>query len=118
MSEAKTFEGWAVVELLGRVRVGGMVTEQTIAGVVLLRVDVPAAEHHPAFTRYYHPNALYSLCPTDEATARQVAKTNRHPPLEPWQLPVPAAQEVPRRVPYQSSDDEDPVDDFASDIEF
>jgi hypothetical protein len=87
MSEVKKFSGWAVVELMGHVRVAGMVTEETVAGVALLRVDCPEVEHHPAFTRYYHPNALYSLCPTDEATARLVAKTNRHPPLEPWQMP-------------------------------
>jgi len=91
MADTK-FEGWAVVDIMGHVRIAGQVREETVFGHAIIRVDVPAVEGHPAFTRYYHPQALYSLCPTDEPTARMVAKSQRHPPIERWQLPAnPAA---------------------------
>lgn len=80
--------GWAVVEIMGHVRVAGRVREETLFGSALIRVDVPAVDGHPAFTRYYHPQALYSLCPTDETTALAVARYARLPLLERWQLPV------------------------------
>src|SRR5262245_40087201 len=85
----RKYSGWTVLEIMGHVRVAGMVTEETVFGVALVRVDVPAVAGHPAFTRYYHPNSLYSMCPTDEATARLVAEHSRHPPIEPWMLPRP-----------------------------
>ena len=42
-SEQK-FEGFAIVELMGRNVIAGYVSEQVIAGAALLRVDVPATE--------------------------------------------------------------------------
>jgi hypothetical protein len=88
VNESPKFEGWAVVEIMGHVRIAGRVREETVFGVAMIRVDVPEIDGHPAFTRYYHPQALYSLCPSDETTARSVAQYQRHPPIERWQLPV------------------------------
>lgn len=108
MSEAK-FEGWAVVEIMGHVRIAGQVREETVFGAALIRVDVPAIDGHPAFTRFYHPQALYSLCPTDETTARAVAQTQRHPPIERWQLPQAAA--APAGGHIMDDDDAEDRDD-------
>lgn len=90
----RKYAGWTVLEIMGHVRIAGHVTEETIAGVALLRIDVPAVEGHAAFTRFYHPNSLYSMCPTDEATARAVAESNRHPPIQSWEMPRPKAKPV------------------------
>lgn len=86
MSESTKFDGWAVVEFMGHVRTAGYVSEQTIAGVAMLRVDVPetATGANDGFTRYWHPNALYSLSPVGESVARHVAANNREPPVRPW----------------------------------
>lgn len=44
---ADTFEGWAILELMGHRRLGGYIREQEIAGQAFLRIDVP---EHPAGT--------------------------------------------------------------------
>jgi hypothetical protein len=114
MSEPTKFEGWAVVEIMGHVRVAGQVREETVFGQAMIRVDVPAIDGHPAFTRYYHPQALYSLCPTDETTARHVAQHQRHPPIERWQLP----QVKPAAPASGHTGDDDQDDVFDDDSEF
>jgi hypothetical protein len=116
MSEPTKFEGWAVVEIMGHVRIAGRVREETQFGAAMIRVDVPAVDGHPAFTRYYHPQALYSLCPCDETTALSVAKHERHPPIERWQMPIltrPAAL-----ASGHTGDDDHQDDDFDDDSEF
>lgn len=42
--DAKVFEGWAIVELMGHRRLGGYVHEVELAGAAMLRIDVP---EHP-----------------------------------------------------------------------
>ena len=118
MAESTAFSGPAVVEIMGHVRVAGMVREETIFGQALIRVDVPAVDGHAAFTRYYHPQSLYSLCPCDEATMLAVAKHERHPPMERWQMPILAqAAERQRRAAIDDAEyeiDSHPDDEFDS----
>jgi hypothetical protein len=40
----QSFEGWAILELMGHRRLGGYVTEQQVGGVAFVRIDVP---EHP-----------------------------------------------------------------------
>lgn len=63
------FEHWALVELMGHQRIAGLVSEVTFAGKGFIRVDVPNAKGEPLFTRYYSPDAIYCVSPTD----RQIA---------------------------------------------
>lgn len=49
-SEAK-FESWAIVEVMGHSRYAGFVHEQSIGGASFVRVDVPAVEGRPEFTK-------------------------------------------------------------------
>jgi len=86
MSETK-FSQWAIVELMGHRRLAGFVTEEEIAGVGLLRLDVFTEGDKAEATQYYHPNALYCLTPTTEEIARAVAKSNKPAPVERWELP-------------------------------
>jgi len=94
MSETKTFESWAVVELFGHQRIAGLVTEATIGGCSFVRVDVPeqpARERHgymdaqppiPAYTRYFGQGAIYALNPCSETIARRTAEEIRtRPPI-------------------------------------
>ena len=87
------FAGWAIVEVVGRKQYAGLVREQLVAGHPLLRVDVPEVpgtdgKPIPAFTKYVGPGSIYMLTPTDEATARAVARSLRERPVHLWQLPT------------------------------
>lgn len=82
------FNEWAKVELFGHQVIVGRVTEATLAGGALLRVDVPAlGKELPAFTRFYGPSAIYSISPISEATARGLLAHYRHEPVQRFELP-------------------------------
>jgi hypothetical protein len=77
-----SFEGFAIVELMGHVRVAGWVTEEELFGTKLGRVDIPdvtadltggARPTEVHATQYFNGSALYRLTPCDEATARELA---------------------------------------------
>lgn len=90
MDNTEKFEGWAIVEMLGHKRLAGLVSEATIAGTGLLRVDVPETDHRlrgyvdgqyretpttkAGFTTYVAPGSLYRLTPTSEEVAREAAR--------------------------------------------
>lgn len=88
MSSA-TFEGWAVLELMGHRKLAGMVREVTIAGAGFLRLDVPGADDKSA-TQFYPPTSVYCLTPTTEEIARAMAVHCQPAPVHRWELP-PAA---------------------------
>lgn len=110
MSEIPKFKGWAIVELMGHVRMAGHVEEATIAGQGVLKVDVPEAEgdcgKHPAFTQFVSGASLYRLTPTTEEIARSVAKHSRPSAVHSWEQPRPA-------LPASKSDDDAPHPDAA-----
>lgn len=67
MTDTETFETWAIIELFGHRQLAGKVSEQQVAGATMLRIDVPAHEERPAFTRMYGSGALYGITPCTEA---------------------------------------------------
>lgn len=76
-----TFDAWAIVELMGHKRLAGRVTEQTIGGANLLRVDVPAAGGHDAFCKLFGASAIYCITPVSEAIARAATERLREDPI-------------------------------------
>ena len=82
-----TFEGWCILDLLGHKRLAGMVSEATVAGATMLRVDVPESPGKSAATVYVGGAAVYSLAPTSEEIARAVAASNDPAPVQRWELP-------------------------------
>ena len=87
MLQARRFEGWAIVELMGHTQLAGYVQEAMLAGSTVLRVDVPATDHAEQSTRYVSPQALYCVTPTTEEVARAVAQSGQsHEPVYPWVL--------------------------------
>lgn len=94
-TEQTAFEGWAIVELMGHNTVAGFVSEQTIAGSAMLRVDVPQVDDdHPGFTKFYGGSALYGVTPTTEEVARHAAARLQVRPISPYVLPTPSRQLV------------------------
>lgn len=80
------FDLWCIVELFGHAKIAGQCTEQNIAGTNMLRVDVPATEGTPAFTRFFGSGAIYAINPVDEATAKFMADKLAVKPIESWNI--------------------------------
>lgn len=108
MADAK-FEGWAILELMGHRRLGGFVSEATLAGGAFIRIDVPAeVEGTKPATQFYSPSSVYCLTPTTEDVARKVAKLAQPTPVHQWELPqLPAPRGGAGASGYDDEDQED-----------
>lgn len=86
--EAKVFEGWAILELMGHRRLAGKISEVEIAGQGFLRLEIPANDEESlaGATQFYSPAAVYALTPTTEEIARAVR--SRPAPVQRWELPA------------------------------
>jgi len=91
VSEVTKFDSWALVELFGHQKIVGRVTEATIGGCALLRVDVPADGDKQAYTKFYGNGAIYALTPVSEDVARRLLERVRPEPINRWELPLIAA---------------------------
>jgi hypothetical protein len=123
MSEAKTFDCWAIVEIMGHVTMAGRVTEQAIGGQSFIRIDVPEVGNQQAFTRFYGPGAIYSITPVDEETGRVAVANLRQEPITVYGLPrqLPPGQTKPDRLYYGDGElpeyDESDEDDLDPDLD-
>lgn len=75
----------------------GKVSEVTVAGKGMLRIDVPEDGAHPAYSRLVSPEAVYALNPTTEELATSAAAAFRPRPVNDWELPrglLPSAETV------------------------
>ncbi len=86
---AEAFEQFAIVELFGHNIIAGKVSEQVIGGQGFVRVDVPATDHQPAFTKFYGAGAIYAITPTDEPTMLAAVQGLQQKPVEQWKLNLP-----------------------------
>ncbi len=80
------FEQWALLELMGRQRIAGLVSERVIAGTGFLEVSVPETKFNPKFTRFVSPNSVYAINPMDEQTARMYVERLQVKPIDTWDL--------------------------------
>lgn len=104
MSEQQeTFEGWAILELMGHRRLAGRVSQAELAGAAFIRIDIPSGDGDIA-TQFYAPAALYCLTPTTEAIARQVAMNYQPEPVTRWELRAIEASSSSRSI---DDDDEE-----------
>ena len=81
------YEGFAIVELFGHVRLAGKVSEADQFGVKMLRVDVPEVDGRPGFTTFKGGAAIYAITPTTEELALHVIRQTRPAPISPYDLP-------------------------------
>lgn len=118
-NEIETFEGFAIVELMGRNVIAGYVSSQVIAGTAMLRVDVPAVADKPGFTKFVAGQAIYGITPTDEDTVKVAAGNLRIRPIELWIVPEHKALPIhdttmdlePEYIPDDDYDSHDFEDD-------
>lgn len=98
---ATAYEGHAIVEIMGHVRLAGRVSEAQQYGAVMLRVDIPevpaagAAAAVPGFTRFYGGGAIYSVTPTTEEIAVAFTRRARPVPVQRFDLALPAMASQP-----------------------
>ncbi len=99
-------ETWAVVELMGHVRVAGRLSEEEKFGGKLGRVDVPT-DDGGFVTQYFTASSVYRLTIVSEEAARLVAKNNRVEPVHSWEIPkqLAAGATPPRTEPQEDLDD-------------
>ena len=86
-NQERQFEGHAIVELMGHNTIAGYVTEVTIAGAAMLRVDVPAVGDQPAYSKFVGGSAIYGITPTTQEIAQRAAQRLRVRPVSEWTLP-------------------------------
>lgn len=77
--QVETFQEWAVVELMGHSIIAGRVSEQSIGGAPMVRVDVPAEDGEVGYTKLFSSGAIYAITPVTEAIAREHVRRIRPP---------------------------------------
>jgi len=117
MTTPEKLEVWAVVELMGHVKVAGLVTEEERFGCKMGRIDIPMKEGGLT-TQYFGGSSVYRMTPTTEEVARAIATKNQPAPIHSWELPqaqLPGTTEHISRPPYEEDLDggrDDDRDDY------
>ena len=104
MSETKKFESWCIVELFGHQRIAGLVTEESIGGSSFVRVDVPANDDQPAYTRLFGNGAIYAINPVSETIARAAAAQYRSVPISIYEFPELRALTSQQKLGFEEQD--------------
>lgn len=81
---SEKFDTWAIVDLFGHQKIAGRASEEVVAGVTFLRMDVPETSGTEAFTRFYGGSSIYSITPVSEEIARRAAEQLRREPITVW----------------------------------
>lgn len=99
-SEQKAAGMWAIVELMGHVKIAGYLTEEERFGVKMGRVDIPA--DGDMVTQFFGGASVYRITPVTEAVARAYAEARTVAPVSRWDLPeLRAAHEELRELRRQ-----------------
>ena len=88
-TEAEPFDCWAIVELMGRIRLAGHLTEQQIAGGHFLRLDIFKEDGPAVITQLIPPppgGPVYRITITTEAVARKIGARSVPEPVARWEL--------------------------------
>ena len=84
------YEGYAIVELMGHNTIAGYISEVTIAGAAMLRVDVPAVGEQAGFTKFVGASAIYGITPTTQEIAERAAERLHVKPVSLYLVQPPA----------------------------
>ena len=81
-------DGWAILELMGHRRLGGRVSEATIAGGAFIRIDVPHPNEAGIFTasQFYSPSAGLCHHPDDRRDRLRDRARGAPEPVSRWDL--------------------------------
>src|SRR5580698_1089862 len=79
-------ELWAILELMGHVRLGGKVSEEECFGAKMGRIEIPQADGS-FVTQFFGGSSVYRLTPVSEEAARAVALHCQPEPVHSWEMP-------------------------------
>lgn len=87
MSEQSTkpADEWAIVELMGHIRIAGRISEEKRFGVEMGRIDIPNGEGY--YTQFFSGSAVFRITYVGEAEARAVANRATDRPVSTWEMP-------------------------------
>ena len=76
---------WAIVELLGHVRLAGKLTEEDRFGGKLGRLDIPNKDGFT--TVFFGGGSVYKITAVSQEAARAAAAQNQPEPVHSWEMP-------------------------------
>ena len=103
------FGTWAVLELMGHVKLAGFVTEEELFGSNMGRIDIPDEEGE-SVTQYFGGHTVYRLTPVTEEVARAFAARNRPRPVHVYELQLPAPAERGEGLEETREEENDDLD--------
>lgn len=107
MEEAKKEEAvWAIVELMGHVKLAGRISEEEKFGSKIGRIDIPQ-EDGAFVTQFFGGGSIYRVTLVTEEVARHVAKKSAVAPVHSWDFPK---QLAPAATGDDHHDDHDEID--------
>jgi len=106
-NSSDNFGVWAILELMGHVKLAGFVTEEELFGGKMGRIDIPG-EDEQMMTQYFGGHTIYRLTPVTELVARAFAMRNQPRPVHIYELQLPA----PKMEIESSPDWEDEEEGF------
>jgi hypothetical protein len=77
---------WAIVELMGHVKLAGKLTEVERFGAKMGRLDIPQADGSYV-TQFFGGGSIYRITPVSEEVARHVVKSTDPAPVQAWDFP-------------------------------
>lgn len=110
MEQSEKFDSWGICEVMGHKRFAGRITEQTIAGSALIRVDVPAVTTSRGESNEYSKligvGSIYCITPTTEEVARKAAAVLAQRGEDPLPVYIPEERQLAATVSDDHDDDE------------
>lgn len=86
MNNQEAFKHWGILELMGHVKVAGVITEEEKFGSKIGRIDIPQVDGS-FVTQYFGGSSVYRMTVCTEEIAREVAKENgMRAPVYEWDL--------------------------------
>ena len=79
---------WAIVELMGHVKIAGYLTEEERFGAKMGRLEIPRADPPGYTTQFFGGSSVYRITPTTEGIARKIAIGYQPAPVHLWELSV------------------------------
>lgn len=101
---------WAIVELMGHVKLAGRLTEVERFGSKMGRLDIPQDDGN-YITQFFGGGSVYRITAVSEDVAKAVAKGNQSHPVSAWDWPKALPERQPAPSIHDDSEDEDDFDD-------
>ena len=86
MKDVSGLNGWALIEIFGHTRLAGKISEESLGGSSLLRVDVPDENGGTKMTKFLGVASIFSITMTTEEIARKAAKSIDAAPISVYEL--------------------------------